>query len=166
MSAFETAFAAARKAGKKEFKYNGKSYNTKLKSEGKSFAKTPKKGPIPESRTGLKAVPSKIPGRSFAGKEADARPAYSEMYSKGVTPTNKPLKGNVGGMAASPKSDRVPAKGLEARMGGDKPDAKKSAALKSAFIGSKLNAAKPKRPSLDSLPPRAGVGIFAKKDKK
>lgn len=42
--AFGKAFAAARKAGKKVFTYNGKKYNTKLAAD------TPEKGPIPESR--------------------------------------------------------------------------------------------------------------------
>ena len=44
--AFAKAFAAARKAGKKVFTYNGKSYNTKLAAD------TPKKGPIPSARPG------------------------------------------------------------------------------------------------------------------
>lgn len=34
MTDFEKAFAAARRAGKKVFVFNGKLYNTKLKEEG------------------------------------------------------------------------------------------------------------------------------------
>lgn len=99
MSAFEKAFASARKEGKKEFSFGGKSYNTKMKSEGKksskSFAKTPEKAPVPTSR-----------------------PKGGEMYSKSMPA----LKGNVGGMKAAPKQDRLPATGLAARMAGDKPN--------------------------------------------
>lgn len=48
MAGFKSSFAAARKAGKKEFTWNGKRYNTKLASD----SKTPAKGPVPSSRTG------------------------------------------------------------------------------------------------------------------
>lgn len=41
-SKFGKAFAAARKAGKKEFSFGGKSYNTKLRGEGKTPTPTPK----------------------------------------------------------------------------------------------------------------------------
>jgi len=41
MSEFNKAFRAARAAGKKTFSFNSKSYTTKLKSEGKSPAKSP-----------------------------------------------------------------------------------------------------------------------------
>ena len=53
--AFSKAFSAARKAGKKVFTYNGKSYNTKLAAD------TPKKGPIPSAapREAKKATPKK-----------------------------------------------------------------------------------------------------------
>lgn len=40
MSKFGDAFAAARKAGKSEFPFNGKIYNTKMASEGKSGARS------------------------------------------------------------------------------------------------------------------------------
>lgn len=53
MNNFERAFAAARKAGKKEFTWSGKKYNTKLADDSKKapkFKTTPKTAPIPEPR--------------------------------------------------------------------------------------------------------------------
>lgn len=49
MTNFEKAFAAARKAGKKEFSWNGGKYNTKL-ADSPKVAKTPKTAPIPTAR--------------------------------------------------------------------------------------------------------------------
>lgn len=46
MSAFSTAFAAARKAGKKTFTWNGNRYNTKLATG----SKVPKNVPVPGKR--------------------------------------------------------------------------------------------------------------------
>jgi len=51
MSAFGTAFAAARKAGKKEFTWNGKQYHTKTKEEMSK----------PVASTGPKARPKASP---------------------------------------------------------------------------------------------------------
>jgi len=57
MTNFEKAFAAARKAGKKEFSWNGKQYNTKLKEEvkktrsgigDKALISPPRRGQAPE----------------------------------------------------------------------------------------------------------------------
>ena len=45
MSGFKTAFAAARKAGKKEFSYNGKRYNTELKETAKPKARNSSSAP-------------------------------------------------------------------------------------------------------------------------
>jgi hypothetical protein len=66
MAGFKSAFAAARKAGKKEFTWNGKSYNTKLKGEGAS-----KKSSLPAT-TNIKpkARPSQDEGK-FAGTTSD-----------------------------------------------------------------------------------------------
>ena len=47
MASFKSAFAAARKSGKSHFKWNGKSYNTKLKDEG---SKAPAKSSRPKAR--------------------------------------------------------------------------------------------------------------------
>lgn len=46
MTSFNSAFAAARKAGKKTFTWSGKSYNTKLAKDNG----TPTKAPVPKSR--------------------------------------------------------------------------------------------------------------------
>lgn len=46
MTSFNSAFASARKAGKKTFSWNGKSYNTKL-ATGNG---TPSKAPVPTPR--------------------------------------------------------------------------------------------------------------------
>lgn len=50
-SGFKTAFAAARKAGKKEFSWNGKSYNTELKETVRPKSRS-------KSEVGPKARPS------------------------------------------------------------------------------------------------------------
>lgn len=56
MPSFKSAFAAARKAGKKTFDWNGKSYNTKL-AKGSTGPKdrpnaTDAKGPMPRKVSG------------------------------------------------------------------------------------------------------------------
>ena len=53
---FSNAFAAARKAGKKEFMWNGKSYNTELKetvrpkARGNAIGKADSAGPMPRPK--------------------------------------------------------------------------------------------------------------------
>jgi hypothetical protein len=62
MSSFGNAFSAARKAGKKTFSWNGKSYTTKLASSSKA----PKSVPTPTPRPGTKAAPAKAkPQQNF-----------------------------------------------------------------------------------------------------
>lgn len=78
--AFGKAFAAARKAGKKVFTYNGKKYNTKLAAD------TPKKGPIPspnpkKSGRAEKAPPKKVGASAGPGATKKSVP----------TPTPKPI---------------------------------------------------------------------------
>lgn len=78
-SKFETAFAAARKAGKKTFSFGGKSYNTKVK-DGPSGKKAPtprprserpveKKAPTPRPRSerprALVSTVKKYDGKKF-----------------------------------------------------------------------------------------------------
>lgn len=77
MASFNSAFASARKAGKKVFTWSGKSYNTKLADEApkkKGFASTPKKGPAPGARapipTPKPAQAAKKPGK-FDGVDSD-----------------------------------------------------------------------------------------------
>lgn len=78
-SKFEKAFASARKSGKKEFSFGGKSYNTKLKDDGPKNVPTPKARPV-----GAKASAS-------ASKGTEAKASTSaEAKSKKVFTLDKP----------------------------------------------------------------------------
>lgn len=73
---FKSAFAAARKAGKKVFTWNGKRYNTKL-------AKTPKKNvPMPPKaeRAGVRKGTGTRKARSAASKAKPTRKALTAKY--------------------------------------------------------------------------------------
>lgn len=60
MTSFNTAFAQARKSGKKVFSWNGKSYNTKLASSGSKSKVASKKVPVPTPRpSGTKTMSAK-----------------------------------------------------------------------------------------------------------
>lgn len=75
MPSFKEAFAAARKSGKKEFSWNGKKYNTKLKEEtgvGKSVK--PKARPVAAEK-------SVAPGA--ATKKPMARPGLVDKLTMG-----------------------------------------------------------------------------------
>lgn len=64
-SSFGKAFAAARKAGKKEFTWNGKSYNTKLKEEvGVSKSAPPKARPSAKKSPNRPTAPGGTPTAS------------------------------------------------------------------------------------------------------
>jgi len=66
-SKFEQAFAANRKAGKKEFSFGGKKYNTKLKAETK-------KVPVPAdkpSRNYMKDLPKSVSMSPTMGSKDD-----------------------------------------------------------------------------------------------
>jgi hypothetical protein len=90
-SAFETAFAAARKAGKSNFSFGGKSYNTKLKSEAvkryRADAPLARQTPVtgPKARPVAKAV------------------AATGDVARGVAAAARRTAGLAGG-AASPKA--------------------------------------------------------------
>lgn len=91
--AFGKAFAAARKAGKKVFTYNGKKYNTKLAAD------TPKKGPIPSPNP-------KKSGRSEGVKKATSVAPKSGKPTKAPpkavpTPTPKPANPSKSGAQPS-----------------------------------------------------------------
>lgn len=62
-TAFGKAFASARKAGKKNFTFGGKSYNTKVKEESSS-----KEAPVPVKRS----VKDKVRVPSLANAKASA----------------------------------------------------------------------------------------------
>lgn len=70
MASFKEAFAAARKAGKKEFSWNGKSYNTKVKEE---VGSAPSKSKAPQAR----------PDRSSGRGTIQATAAPKEKVSSG-----------------------------------------------------------------------------------
>lgn len=90
-SAFEKAFASARKGGKKTFTHNGKSYSTKVAKD------TPKKGPVPQSRQGVdkgsggRATSAKAatpPAKKPAAKPA-SKPTVKEAMAVQTKPVNK-----------------------------------------------------------------------------
>lgn len=117
-SAFETAFASARKAGKKTFTHGGKSYNTKVAKE------TPKKGPVPQSRQGADKGSG---GRSTATK-ADVK--------KPVQGPNKPAKPTVkSALAIQTKPQN---KSMAERS--KKPDAKPATKAPKGPTGAQRNA--------------------------
>jgi hypothetical protein len=126
MSAFEKAFASARKGGKKEFSFGGKSYNTKLKSEAAKPKATPKNAPVPTAAPRAKAA------TGYTQTPSSKNSANLPM-SKGV-PEAKTTKKD------GPRLPPASSSPLE-RMSGSVPNAKKSATLKSAYLGSKINEA-------------------------
>jgi len=71
MAGFKSAFAAARKAGKKAFEWNGKSYNTKLAED--------KPAPKPTARPMKEA--------SASGAKADSSGTGSSASGKGKVPS-------------------------------------------------------------------------------
>ncbi len=80
-TAFGKAFASARKAGKKEFTFGGKSYNTKVKEESGS-----KKPPVPVKRS----MKSKV--QLPSNERAKASVASNKL--KGSVPKKKEKKGH------------------------------------------------------------------------
>lgn len=86
---FDSAFAAARKAGKKEFSFGGKKFNTKLREDSKpARSKLPSKGPIPPSRPeAAKASPAKSESIApFGGNKStlvDKAKNALDLYKKG-----------------------------------------------------------------------------------
>lgn len=95
LSKFGAAFKAARAAGKKEFEFGGKKYNTKVKGEGGGASKAPKKVPTPTSRQGAdagsggratKAAPKSGASRSTAGKVDQAARAKERGAQGPVAP--------------------------------------------------------------------------------
>jgi len=62
-SAFEKAFAAARKAGKKQFSFGGKQYHTRTKEEEAGKSSGPMKPKPRPNRDGKPSVDSTPPGK-------------------------------------------------------------------------------------------------------
>lgn len=105
MASFNSAFASARKSGKKVFTWNGKSYNTKLADEApkkKAFASTPKKGPAPGARapipTPKPAQAAKKPGKfdgvdsDMLGKKTSKVKIVPKKEAAFITPANKKMR--------------------------------------------------------------------------
>lgn len=93
MSEFGNAFASARKAGKKTFKFNGKSYTTKTKEET---------APTPRSRPAKKSAPTPRSRPADKKKAGNARPAKADEKDVKIPvkkkKTSKPAgRGNGGG---------------------------------------------------------------------
>lgn len=80
-SKFGSAFAAARKAGKKEFTYGGKKYNTRTKEDGKAKKETPKPTPRPSRPTDTDTRKEAI-ASNRAAKSTSAGKARSDAASE------------------------------------------------------------------------------------
>ncbi len=103
-SEFGSAFADARKAGKSEFDYKGKKYNTKVKGDGKKSAKaTPKSAPVPSSRS--EAV------KGMAKKD----PSFSGLSDVAMTTPKKPKPTSVSVKASPPVTKKAETKPTETK---------------------------------------------------
>lgn len=128
--AFGKAFSAARKAGKKEFTYRGKRYNTKLAGETPSRAPTPSAAPRGSSgspsRSNAKAAPTPTPrpsrtpantmrsGRAIGGPDAPehrapkvakrADPKAPKGPNYGIARPNSPMGRAIAARHNAPKS--------------------------------------------------------------
>lgn len=95
MASFKDSFASARKAGKKNFTWNGKSYNTKLADGGPSV-KLPKTAPIPTEKPKFdkNAGPSKDRFGSGLGAKTDAGKKLADAFTQPKTTkkTSRPEK--------------------------------------------------------------------------
>lgn len=93
-SSFGRAFAAARKAGKKTFSWNGKKYTTKLASDKPKVKALPKKAPKAKAAPMPKAKPSPKPKAKPKRKLEDGTKV--ERFSNGrerigIAGVNSPL---------------------------------------------------------------------------
>lgn len=82
-SAFGKAFASARKAGKKEFTYNGKSYNTELKETVRPKARTTSLAPVSKpAKVDVPASKTKMPARPVTPTpKADDKRVKANVFS-------------------------------------------------------------------------------------
>lgn len=108
MASFNSAFASARKSGKKEFTWNGKRYNTKLKGEG--FESTPKKAPVPTSKPSAKK-----PKSIFSGVDSDS--LVSKKPNKPAMPKTGRDRFGPAGLDAAPKLSTAKKVGRAIRIG-------------------------------------------------
>lgn len=110
---FKQAFASNRAAGKKEFTWNGKSYNTKLatdtkKPAAKKFASTPKEGPIPTPAPRGSSLPKgmskNVPIAEDKKTNTGSMKLPSAEKTSGVAKPARPMQGP----PASAKNTRGP----------------------------------------------------------
>lgn len=88
MASFKSAFAAARKSGKSSFSWNGKSYNTKLKSDSSSSTSTgstAKSGPTTGAKASAPSTSSRPQARSTGSPSTSSRPKARPARSSGPT---------------------------------------------------------------------------------
>jgi|SRR6185369_2397543 len=139
MSKFGSAFKTARKSGAKEFKFGGKSYNTKLKEEApKAKAKTASKssvnsGPAKMPFAGTKSKPGAIKAGLDTSSSPKKRSAFSPTQDRGASgvaaitkPSSGPSTRGYGGPARL-----VPSKKMIAA--GTKPKASSSTGFRGAM---------------------------------
>ena len=150
MSDFSRAFAAARKAGKKTFKWNGKSYHTRTKEDEDKAKAAKKKG------DGVKA--SKRPPSSKSDDSGPKTRAKVKPKAKTKAPAKSKSAGLASGLKAKAEA-KVKAK-AEAKAKA-KPKAKPKA---KAPAKDKKGVEKPKRYSVGkNKAPRADYGTPGKR---
>ena len=83
---FSNAFAATRKAGKKEFMWNGKSYNTELKetvrpkARGSATGKADSAGPMSRPKASAPAAKASTPTKG--NKNPASKAAVMKAYGR------------------------------------------------------------------------------------
>lgn len=103
VSAFGKAFRAARKAGKKEFSFGGKKYNTKMKGEGD----VPKPTPRPDSGA-ARSTKGKVSAKSGASRSTEGK---VKPKSSAAKPQQGPVAAKAVGIAkAGSRMSRAKAK--------------------------------------------------------
>ena len=95
MTAFGDAFKAARKAGKKEFTFGGKSYHTKTKEDLATTPAKSKKVPVPTPRPKTPKIPVPTPKPWTGASSTNLNKATG--VGKQRTRTGKKLSGIVSG---------------------------------------------------------------------
>ena len=124
---FKEAFAAARKAGDKTFKWEGKSFTTQLKGEG------PKRTGV--GKTGAGVGKTGATSGLSTPAERSARTTYAGIMAKNFADREKGPKPAAGSTSPNPKAD-IRARAVKAL---DESSAKKREAEKSSLHYSALN---------------------------
>lgn len=108
MASFKSAFASARKAGKKTFSWNGKSYNTKLASGNGTPAKAPRPSGNPSKGADGSSKPA--PRKKTSAPKADgAKKRVAEFkqseakYNRDDAVKQKKAKAKASAPKATPK---------------------------------------------------------------